>query len=144
VKTAAFVILAAAAATLPGQTPQISAPAPVKNFSLPFFNEAGHRTLLVRGNEAILTDPRRPAFTDMTVSMFAGDESNRVESVLLSKAATVDTTTRVIEGTDAVRFVRDDVEVTGEAWRYEHAARRILIQRNARVVLRAELPLLLK
>ncbi|HEY0969071.1 MAG TPA: hypothetical protein VGD88_16890 [Opitutaceae bacterium] len=144
-KTAACLFLTAAAAvTLLGQTPQISAPAPVKNFSLPFFNEAGNRTLLVRGNEAILTNPRQPAFTDMTVTMFAGDASNRVESVLLSKAATVDTTTSIIEGTDTVRFVRDDIEVTGETWRYEHNARRIVIQRKARVVFRAELPLLLK
>lgn len=142
-KTAAFLFFAAAI-TLLGQAPQISAPAPVKNFSLPFFNDQGNRTLLVRGNEAILTDPRKPRFTDMTVTMFAADAANQVESVLLSKAATVDTETRVIEGTDAVRFVRDDVEVTGEAWRYEHSARRIIIQRNARVVLRAELPLLLK
>jgi hypothetical protein len=134
----------AAALALPAQTPQISAPAPVKNFALPFFNEEGNRTLLVRGNEAILTDPRKPRFADMTVTMFARGTVNQVESVLLSKAATVDTTTRVIEGTDAVRFVRDDIEVTGEAWRYEHSARRIVIQRNARVVLRAELPLLIK
>lgn len=134
----------AAALALPAQTPQISAPAPVKNFALPFFNEEGNRTLLVRGNEAILTDPRKPRFADMTVTMFARGTVNQVESVLLSKASTVDTTTRVIEGTDAVRFVRDDIEVTGEAWRYEHSARRIVIQRNARVVLRAELPLLIK
>lgn len=142
-RTTAALFLAAALA-LPGQTPQISAPAPVKNFSLPFFNDEGHRTLLVRGNEAILTDPRKPQFADMTVTIFAREAANQVESVLLSKAATVDTTTRVIEGTDAVRFVRDDIEVTGEAWRYEHSARRIVIQRNARVVLRAELPLLIK
>lgn len=140
----AAVILFAAAATLPGQTSQISAPAPVKNFSLPFFNEEGHRTLLIRGNEAVLKDPRHPAFTDMTVTMFTGDASNQVESVLLSKAATVDTTTGIIEGTDSVRFVRADVEVTGETWRYDHNARRIVIQRKARVIFRAELPLLLK
>ncbi len=142
-RTAAALFLAAALA-LPGQTPQISAPAPVRNFSLPFFNDEGNRTLLVRGNEAILTDPRKPRFADMTVTMFAREGANQVESVLLSKAATVDTTTRVIEGTDTVRFVREDIEVTGEAWRYEHSARRIVIQRNARVVFRAELPLLIK
>ena len=142
-RTTATLFLAAALA-LPGQTPQLSAPTPVKNFSLPFFNDEGNRTLLVRGNEAILTDQRKPRFADVTVTMFARDAANKVESVLLSKAATVDTTTRVIEGNDAVRFVRDDIEVTGEAWRYDHGARRIIVQRNARVVLRAELPLLIK
>lgn len=142
--SALLALLAFGASGLPAQSPQVSAPAPVKNFALPFFNEAGHRTLLVRGNEARLTDPRRPQFTDMTVSVFAGDASNRVESVLLSAAATVDTETGVIEGTESVRLIRDDLEVTGESWRYEHANRRLLIQRQARIVLRAELPTLIK
>ncbi len=139
-----WLLLAAAASALPGQTPEISSPAPVKNFSLPFFNDDGNRTLLVRGTEARLTDPRRPVLTEMTVTLFTGDAANEVESVLLSRAAVVDTTTQVIEGSEAVRFVRDDLEISGEAWRYEHAARRIIIQRKARVVLRAELPQILK
>ena len=143
-KTPLLLLAVVVVSALPGQTPEISAPAPVKNFSLPFFNDDGSRTLLVRGTEAILTDPRKPVLTEMTVTLFSGDASNKVESVLLSRVATVDTTTQVIEGSDAMRFVRDDVEVSGEAWRYEHAARRIVIQRKARVVLRAELPQILK
>lgn len=138
------ILLLATAALLTAQTPQIRSPAPVKNFSLPFFDESGHRTLLVRGTEAILTEPRRPAFSDVTVSEFAGDESNRVIAVLLSQAAVVDTESRSIEGSAAVRFVRDDIEVTGESWRYAHDARHLTIQRRARVVINAELPNLIK
>lgn len=143
-KPTLFLLAIAVTSTLPGQTPEISSPAPVKNFSLPFFNDDGNRTLLVRGTEARLTDPRRPVLTEMTVTLFTGDASNQVESVLLSRVATVDTTTQEIEGSEAVRFVRDDMEVSGEAWRYEHTARRIVIQRKARIVFRAELPALLK
>lgn len=128
-------------------SPQIRAPAPVRNFSLPFFNKEGHRTMLIRGNEARLTDPRRPQFVDMTLSLFAGDASNTIETVILSTEATVDTTTKTVEGTGPVRLVRDDIEVTGERWFYDYNDTETIslrIERKARIVFRAELQSLLK
>lgn len=138
--TLAGLSLAAVAA----DDPQVRAPAPVKQFSLPFFNEEGYRTMLVRGNEAHLTNPRHPQFIDMTLSLFVGDESNRVETIILSTAATVDVEARLIEGTGPVRLIRDDIEVTGESWQYNEPEQTLVIRRNAHIVFRAELGSVLK
>ncbi len=144
-----IVLLAASAAVsvLASDNPQIRAPAPVRNFSLPFFNKEGHRTMLIRGNEARLTNPRRPLFVDMTLSLFTGDASNTIETIILSTEATVDTTTKTVEGTGPVRLVRDDIEVMGERWFYDYNdpdTINLRIERKARIVFRAELQSLLK
>lgn len=142
--------LLALAAAVPGPAadgPQIRAPAPVKNFSLPFFNDAGFRTMLIRGNEARLGNPRKPELIDVTVSLFSGDAANRVETVLLSTEAAVDTTAKIVEGTGPMRLVRDDLEVSGELWRYDYNdpdTINLRIERKARIVFRAELQSLLK
>lgn len=138
---AATVLLAAS------DNPNIRAPAPVKNFSLPFFNDAGFRTRLIRGNEARLTDPRKPVLKDVTISLFTGDQSNRVTTVLLSTDATVDTDSKVVTGDGSVRVINDDFELSGEQWRYDYNEAdtiQITIRRKARVVLQAQLESILK
>jgi hypothetical protein len=145
--TLSLVAVATPPGVLASDSPQIRAPAPVRNFSLPFFNNEGHRTMLIRGNEARLTDPRRPRFVDMTLSLFTGDASNTIETIILSTEATVDTTTKTMEGTGPVRLVRDDIEVTGERWFYDYNdpdTINLRIERKARIVFRAELQSLLK
>jgi len=140
-------LLAGAAWLAAADSPQIRAPAPVKSFSLPFFNDAGFRTRLIRGNEARLTNPRKPELTDITISLFSGDERNLVTTVLLGTDATVDTDGRFVTGNGAVRVVRDDVELSGEQWRYDYRdpdTVNITIRRKARVVLQAELQSFLK
>lgn len=139
--------LAATALFAASGNPNIRAPAPVKNFSLPFFNDAGFRTRLIRGNEARLADPRKPVLSDVTISLFTGDESNRVTTVLLSTDATVDTEGKIVTGEGAVRLVRDDFELSGEQWRYDYNEAdtiQINIRRKARVVLQAQLESILK
>lgn len=136
------------ALTVPAaDSPQIRAPAPVKSFSLPFFNDEGFRTRLIRGNEARLTDPRRPELRDVTISLFKGDASNQIETVILSTDATVDTDAQFVTGVGSVRVVSDDFELSGEQWRYDYKEAgtiNILIQRKARIVMQAELQSLLK
>ena len=139
--------LTSAAFALAADGPQIRAPAPVRNFSLPFFNDEGFRTMLIRGNEARLTDPRKPQLVDVTVSLFSGDAANKVETVLLSTEAVVDTTTKQVIGAGPMRLVQDDFEVTGERWRYDYNdpdTISLRIERKARIVSRAELQSLLK
>lgn len=129
------------------QSSRITARAPVKDFTLPFFNEAGHRSMLVKGGEALLADPQRITIRELTLSVFSGQADNKIETIILSPAATILPSEQVATGEQVVRLVRDDVEVSGEAWRYEHSdhgAKKILINRNARIVFRAELKDILK
>ena len=45
-----------------------------------------------------------------------------------------------VEESITVRVVRDDFEVSGEQWSYDHAAKTVTIGKNARNVIRATLP----
>ncbi len=125
-------------------TAQFSSPAPVKNFSLPFFNDEGFHTMLVRGREASLTNPQRIGLTDMTLTLFSGEEDQKVDTVILSPAAFVLPNEQKVTGPTLVRLVRDDLELTGEDWIYDHPAQKIIIQKRAHIVFNAPLADLLK
>ena len=47
-------------------------------------------------------------------------------------------------GTSNVRLVRDDIEVTGEEWTYDHNAKKVSLARHARITFKAALPDILK
>ena len=127
-----------------GQTPRISAPAPVKDYSISFFSEAGYHDMQVKGATADVSDPKRIAVTGLILTLFSGDEAQQVETVILSPEALVEPDPQLVSGPSAVRLVRDDLELTGENWQYEHAAKKILIHRKARIVFCAPLVDLLK
>jgi hypothetical protein len=128
----------------PAGGPQIRTNTPIRNFSLPSFNEKGFRTMLVRGREATLLGKTEATLSDMTLTIFSGDEAARVETVFLSTAAVVRSDERIIHGDESVRVINDDFELLGKDWRYEHDLRKINIRQGARVVFKAELKDILK
>jgi len=119
--------------------PQIQPNAPIRSFSLPSFNELGFRTMLVRGREAIVVGKTEVKLQDMTLTVFSGDESARVETVFLSSSATVRSDERAVFGDETVRVITDEFELIGTRWRYDHDPKKILITSGARVVFKAEL-----
>lgn len=138
-------LLTVLACLLPGTGfAQFSSPAPVKNFALPFFNDEGFHTMLIRGREALLANPERIALSDMALTLFRGDEAQTVDTVILSPAATVEPRAEIIRGPATVRLVRDDLELTGTDWAYDHRAAKITIQKGARILFYSPLSDLLK
>ena len=131
-------------ALAPPARAQFSSPTPVKNFSLPFFNDEGYHTMLVRGREALLTNPQRIGLTDMTLTLFAGDAAQTVDTVVLSPTAFVLPGESRATGPGIVRLVRDDLELTGNDWVYDQPAQTILIKKGARIIFRSALTDLLK
>ncbi len=125
-------------------SPEVKSSAPVKNFRLPTFNKEGRRTTFLRAGEAVIVSNTRIDVKGMNLTMFTNDDSGRIESVLLSPSATVLTEQKIVNGQESVRFIRDDVEVTGEQWTYLHQQKRVLIENNARVTFRDELKDILK
>jgi hypothetical protein len=127
------------------QTPRVSAPAPAKNYTFSLFSEKGFHSLHGRGASADLSNPNRIGLTDLSLTLFKGDSGRNVETVILSPLAVFEPKLEHISGSAVVRLVRDDLEVTGEDWVYDHPAKKILIRRNARIVfIGAELTDLLK
>ena len=126
------------------QTPQVSAPAPAKNYTVSLFSDAGYHSMHIRGAAADLRNPNRIALTDLTLTIYTGDARRAVDTVILSPRAVFEPDEQRISGDGLVRLIRPDLELTGENWQYDDAAKKILIQRKAHIVFQAELGDLLK
>ena len=120
--------------------------APVTNFRLPVLNEQGIRTSLLRGTEARYVSASQIELTEMQYSTFFEDGSNKVDTTLLAPTATVfivDNKVRV-HGEEGVRLIRSDLDVIGMRWTYDHAQKKITLEKDVRVVFRTELKDILK
>lgn len=136
---AAGFVSAAEIATTP-----LSAPAPAVNWVLPIFTDKeGFRSMTLRGSE-VRPQGNRIAVTDLNITIFSGDANAHVDSILLSPAAVFLPKQNRATGDKSVRFIRDDVEVTGFGWTYDHKTKRVTLQQNVRVTFRAQMNDILK
>ncbi len=126
------------------QTPAFGAGAPVLNFRVTTFTKEGYRSWLLSGSEGVYVNPNRLDVTDLNLTVFVGDPSNRVDSIFLSPAATAFINARQVRGAGSLRLITDDFEATGEDWFYDHAAKKISIRKNVRVVFHAQLESILR
>jgi hypothetical protein len=121
-----------------------AAPAPASNWVLPIFTDKeGYRSMTLRGSEV------RPfqggvTVTDLNITIFSGNATPVVDSILLSPVARFMQKEMRATGDKSVRFIRDDIEVTGVGWVYDHDLKKISLQQNVRVTFRAQLNDILK
>lgn len=120
-----------------------TAMAPVSQFRLPTFTKEGHRSMMLLGSEAIV-GAVHVQLVDLNLTLFSGDERNAVDTVILSPLASVNPEEGTVKGAAAVRIIRDDLEITGRGWTYDHRQKKVSIHSQARVVFRAQLPDILK
>ncbi|HEY1848795.1 MAG TPA: hypothetical protein VGG37_06300 [Opitutaceae bacterium] len=113
-------------------------------WTLPLFTKEGYRQMTLRGDEIQQVSANRVDITGMTVTVFSGDAAAKVDSVLMSPAATFLTGERIAKGDGPVRLVRDDIEVSGKGWTYLYDQKKVLILSHAHVVFHASLPDILK
>ena len=118
--------------------------APVKNFSLPTFTKDDYRSVLLRGNEALFVSAQQINVSGMQLTLFTGDATNRVETVIVSPEARFFPERNVAEGERGVRVLRDDVEMFGTRWTYDHGERKVVLDGNVRVIFHAQLKDMLK
>jgi hypothetical protein len=118
--------------------------APVKNFSLPTFTKEGYRSVLLRGNEALFASAQQIDVAGMQLTLFSGDATNHVETVIVSPAARFFPERNVAGGEHGVRVLRDDVEMFGTNWTYDQGERKVVLDGNVRVIFHAQLKDMLK
>jgi hypothetical protein len=128
----------------PGHAAEDTPSEPAKNFILPTFTREGYYSMRLCGSEARMLTLRLIQLDDMNLTVFSGDASNRVDSVLLSPLARVSLDEDIARGPGSIRLIRDDLDLTGEQWTYDHAKKSISIAKNVRVVFHSELQDLLK
>jgi lipopolysaccharide export system protein LptC len=112
---------------------------PVLNFRLPTFTPEGHRDWLFRGSEARHVDANRIDVKEMAITVFTGAADNRVETQILSSAARLAPQDQAASGDQTIRVISDRLEATGEQWSYHHKERKILLGKNVRTVIHAEI-----
>lgn len=113
--------------------------APVVNFSVPTFTKEGYRSWVLRGSEGLFVNQNEIAVTNLNLTVFTGDASNRVDSVFLSPSATALLNESQVRGPGRVRLINDDFEATGEDWSYDHRQKKVSIHKSVHVVFHAEL-----
>lgn len=113
--------------------------APVINFTIPTFTREGCRLWLLRGAEGVYVNETQLNVVDLNLTVFAGDASNRVESIFLSPLAVALIDEDRVRGPKTLRLITDDLDATGEDWLYDHRQKKVSIHQNVRVVFHARL-----
>jgi lipopolysaccharide assembly outer membrane protein LptD (OstA) len=141
-----FVLLCLSAALAPAQPfpAKVKPSAPVKDFRLPAFDQAGKRTTFMKAGEALFVTPTQIDVKDMHFTLFTKDGTGAFDSVLIAPAATFLTDQQIVFGRGFVRLLRTNIEVTGEQWSYHHAEKRVLIGNNVKFTFQDELKDIIK
>jgi hypothetical protein len=129
-------------AAAPASAASITAPA--MNWVLPLWTKEGYRTMTARGSEARFINSNHVEVVDLNLTLFSGDAATRVETILLSPAATFLPQDKIARGEKSVRYIGDDIEASGVRWTYLHVQKKISLEGNVRVTFRAELKNLLQ
>lgn len=141
---AVSLLLLSPAALLRGGEATAPATAPAFNWVLPLFSDKeGHRLMTLRGTEVRPTGPDITV-TNLSITVFSGDAAAKVDSVLLSPLAVFHPKENRASGDQTVRYIQDDIEVTGTRWSYDHAAKKVSLRENVRVTFSAKLNDILK
>jgi hypothetical protein len=146
----AGLIMAAAALGVSDLRAQTAAPAPTVtpapaiNWVLPIFTDKeGFRSMTLRGSE-VRPAGKSIAVTDLSITVFSGDAKSQVDTILLSPQAVFSPKENLARGDKAVRLIRDDIEVTGVGWIYDHVGKKVSLHQSVRVSFRAQLNDILK
>lgn len=141
----ALPVLASPPPSVPSSAASPALGVPAKNWVLPLFTaKEGYRNLTLRGSEVRPVGSAQIDVTDLSITVFTGDATARVETMLLSPAASFFPKEQRATGEKSVRLLRDDIELTGEGWVYEHTTKKVSLARHVRVVFSAQLNDILK
>lgn len=149
---AALLLCSVIAASVPAFAAE-SAPAAASNavetgpalgWVFPLFTDAGYHLYTLRGTSARNVGADAIEVTGFSAVVFTGDATEHVDTVLLSPKATFFPRANRASGDSPVRLIRDDVEVTGVGWTYDHTTKRVSLAHNVRVTFHAQLNDILK
>jgi hypothetical protein len=122
------------------------AAAPAQNWVVHVFSDKeGYRVLTARGSEVRPGQaPNSVQVTNLSITVYTGDATARVESIFLSPLATFFAKENRASGDQTVRVLRDDLEATARNWIYDHQRKHVTLEGDVRIILAGEIPSLLK
>ncbi|HKB90531.1 MAG TPA: LPS export ABC transporter periplasmic protein LptC [Opitutaceae bacterium] len=136
-----FIILATGPAAY---AQRVQPNAPVTNFRLPLFTKEGFRSSLIQGTEANYVSLEQLDIKDLHLTVFSKDSTDRIEMIVLSPSATVAPNARTVTSKDSIRVIHDEFDANGQGWKYLNDQKTISIEKNVRVVFKAQLIDILK
>ncbi len=138
----ALLLLAAITATVAHG--QMTPDAPIKDFKLPMFNDAGTKLWDLRGAEAKYISQDRVDLFTMNLKVFKTDGSGVLQIEIQSPQATVFANQHLVTGTDSIRIFNDDYEISGRNYTWRGREQHVTIREDVRVVFKAQLQDILK
>lgn len=118
---------------------------PAVNWVLPIFTDReGHRSMTLRGSAVRPNSDGSIAVDDLSITVFDGKAEPKVDTILLSPTARFFPKENRASGDKAVRLIRDDIEVNGVGWTYDHATKKVSLHQNVRVTFYAQVNDILK
>ena len=132
-----------AAAAVPGTPEPGLSPAGV-NFTLPVFNAKGYRQYWLSGSRAEPVGENRWDVSDMRLVHYYGDVRNTIQTLVIASQASFLKQGEIASGIKGVRVIRDDLEVSGERWTYNHSQETLVVENNVEVTIHAVLPAILQ
>lgn len=133
-----------ALATASAQDSRVRTNAPVQDYTVSFFSDAGYPRVRVEGASADLSDLEKIRLTGMHLELYSGEADRTLETTLDAPVAILEREPELVHGPDTVSLVRPDLELSGRDWSYDHRERRVRVGENARVVFNMPLEGLLK
>lgn len=122
--------------------------APIKNFTYEIFEPVEGkwlRTGFIKGEEGKVSASQVDV-VNMHLTVYAKDAPSRIDTVLMAPTASVviKDDNAVATGESSIRIVRDDLDASGQKWRYDHNRKTVVIDGKVHVIIRAELKDILK
>jgi len=140
-RSATFVAaLAFAASALAQMTPD----APIKNFKLPMFNNAGVKVWDLRGEEAKYLNRDQVDLFQMRLKIFENDGSGNVRLEIESPHASVFPNQHTVSGPDKIRVLNADFEISGSDYTWRGREQSVSIRKDVHVVFKSPLQDILK
>lgn len=116
-------------------------PAPLRNFKMPVFNDAGTRLfdLSAAAFRTLSEDPVRVELTTAHVRMYDPDAPGSLDGQLFAATATYDHATQVVSGSGQIHAIYREIELFGDDWTYDAKTKSIVIKSNVVVTFPGEL-----
>jgi hypothetical protein len=137
--------LVAAVLVVAGLAPAVSAQeasgAPLKKFSLPVFNEFGHRIWILRAELFHILSDKADRFelTAVHLQVFAGDAANTLDVELFAPQAVVDKPKQIVSGQGQLHVIGRGVELFGRDWICHAETKSIVVEHDVVITFSGDL-----
>ena len=95
---------------------------PAKNWVANLFTNEGYHSMTARGTEMRMITAHEFQVIDLSLTIYSGDAGEKLDTILLSPAATFLPDAKTARGEKSVRFIGENIEASGTASRVSRSA----------------------